>query len=74
LVMLTPRVIRLPERLAESGKEVSVGVGAAAPTVPTTPGPETPPQPEAAPEQPGQPRPETPPQPEAAARQPGQPQ
>ncbi len=56
LVMLTPRVIRLPERAAESGKEVPVGAGAAAPTVPATPGPETPPQPEAAPEQPGQPQ------------------
>ena len=57
LVMLTPRVIRLPERAAESGKEVSVGAGAAAPTVPTTPGSEPPPQqPEAAPEAPGQPQ------------------
>jgi general secretion pathway protein D len=56
LVMLTPRVIRLPERAAESGKEVPVGAGATAPTVPTTPGPEMPPQPEAAPEQPGQPQ------------------
>jgi general secretion pathway protein D len=57
LVMLTPRVIRLPERAAESGKEVSVGAGAAAPAVPTTPGPEPPPQqPEAAPEAPGQPQ------------------
>jgi general secretion pathway protein D len=74
LVMLTPRVIRLPERLPESGKEVSVGVGAAAPTVPMAPGPETPPQPEAVPEQPSQPRPETPPQPEGAPGQPGQPQ
>jgi general secretion pathway protein D len=56
LVMLTPRVIRLPERAAESGKEVSVGAGAAAPTVPATPGSEPPPQqPEAAPEAPGQP-------------------
>ncbi|MGD0922454.1 MAG: secretin N-terminal domain-containing protein [Terriglobia bacterium] len=57
LVMLTPRVIRLPERAAESGKEVSVGAGAAAPTVPATPGSEPPPQqPEAAPEAPGQPQ------------------
>jgi general secretion pathway protein D len=31
LVMLTPRVIRLPERPAEGGKEVPVGVGATAP-------------------------------------------
>jgi general secretion pathway protein D len=74
LVMLTPQVIRLPERLPEGGKEVSVGVGAAAPTVPLAPGPETPPQPEAVPEQPSQPRPETPPQPEGAPGQPGQPQ
>jgi general secretion pathway protein D len=56
LVMLTPRVIRLPERVAESSKELSVGAGAAAPTVPATPGPETPPQPEGAPEQPLQPQ------------------
>ena len=56
LVMLTPRVIRLPERLAESGREVPVGVGAAAPAVPTPPGPEPTPQPEAPPEQPGQPQ------------------
>jgi general secretion pathway protein D len=56
LVMLTPRVIRLPERLPESGREVSVGPGAAAPTVPATPGQETPPQPEGAPEQPLQPQ------------------
>jgi general secretion pathway protein D len=56
LVMLTPRVIRLPERLAESGREVPVGVGAAAPAVPTPPAPEPTPQPEAPPEQPGQPQ------------------
>jgi len=57
LVMLTPRVIRLPERVAESGKEVPVGGGAAGPPVPTPPGPElTPQQPEAAPEQPGPPQ------------------
>jgi general secretion pathway protein D len=71
LVMLTPQVIRLPERLPEGGKEVSVGVGAAAPTVPMAPGPETPPQPEVVPEQPSQPRPETPPQPEGTPVQPG---
>jgi general secretion pathway protein D len=56
LVMLTPRVIRLPERLAESGREVPVGVGAAAPAVPTPPAPEPTPQPESPPEQPGQPQ------------------
>ena len=56
LVMLTPRVIRLPERLPESGREVSVGVGGPAPTVPTTPEAETPPRPEGAPEQPLQPQ------------------
>jgi general secretion pathway protein D len=56
LVMLTPRVIRLPERLPESGREVPVGVGGPAPTVPTTPEAETPPRPEGAPEQPLQPQ------------------
>jgi len=56
LVMLTPRVIRLPERLPESGGEVSVGVGGPAPTVPTTPEAEAPPRPEGAPEQPLQPQ------------------
>lgn len=54
LVMLTPRVIRLPERQAESGREVPVGVGAAAPAVPTPPAPEATPPPEPPPEQPTQ--------------------
>jgi general secretion pathway protein D len=75
LVMLTPRVIRLPERAAESDKGVSVGAGAAAPMVPAASGSEMPPQqPEAAPEAPGQPRPEMPPQPQAVSGHPGQPQ
>jgi general secretion pathway protein D len=73
LVMLTPRVIRLPERAAESGKEVSVGGGTAGAPTPTPSGPEpVPQQPEAAPEVPGQLRPETPQPPQAAAGQPGQ--
>jgi len=59
LVMLTPRVIRLPEVPAESGAEVAVTGGESRPagTMPppaeTTPQPPT--QPEAVPETPGQP-------------------
>lgn len=59
LVMLTPRVIRLPEIPAESGAEVAVTggesrpAGSMPPPADVTPGPPT--QPDALPETPGQP-------------------
>jgi general secretion pathway protein D len=59
LVMLTPRVIRLPDIPAESGAEVAVGAGegrpAAAMPPPAEVMPQPPTQPEAIPETPGQP-------------------
>ena len=59
LVMLTPRVIRLPEIPLDSGAEVAVGVGESRPAMSMPPAteavPQMPTQPETAPEAPGQP-------------------